>query len=95
MQCYVYKGDKTDDRFLFLAQEYDPQIPFDFLPKELLAMMGELALVVEFELESDRKLPQADAKQVISDLQEQGFYLQMPKKDMAAEESAYFGQYAH
>lgn len=95
MHCYVYKGDKTDDRFLFLGQEYDPEEACDFLPSELLTMMGALSFVVEFELDSNRKLPQADAKQVMSDIAEKGFYLQMPQKDMAAEEAAYFGQYAH
>lgn len=90
MHCYVYKGDKKEDHFLFLDQEYNAQKPASNLPAGLISMLGELHLVVEFELDDQRELPQADAKQVLVDIAEQGFYLQMPKKDMAAEEAAYF-----
>jgi len=90
MHCYVYKGDKKEDHFLFLDQEYDSQDANNALPSGLLNMLGTLKLVVEFELDHTRELAQADAKQVLADIADQGFYLQMPKKDMAAEEAAYF-----
>jgi len=52
--------------------------------------MGELALVTSFELSPDRHLAQADPKQVIADIDSQGFYLQMPRSDHFAEEDRYF-----
>jgi uncharacterized protein YcgL (UPF0745 family) len=90
MNCYVYKGTKKDDYYLFLPQEYDHTKPPADLPPVILTMLGELSLVVEVELTPERKLPQADSRQVLSDIAEQGFYLQMPKKDMRAEEARYF-----
>ncbi|MFT5571885.1 MAG: hypothetical protein ACI9FR_000806 [Cryomorphaceae bacterium] len=90
MNCYVYKGDKKEDFYLYLNHEFDLEVlPSDF-PKAILGLMGELKLVIEFELDHDRKLQQAEAAQVISDIQQQGFYLQMPKKDMRALEDQFF-----
>lgn len=90
MQCYVYKGDKKDDHYLYLNQEFNAEQPPEDLPGAILKLMGDLSLVVDFDLEPTRKLQQADAEQVIADIESQGFYLQMPKQDMAALEDQYF-----
>jgi uncharacterized protein YcgL (UPF0745 family) len=90
MQCYVYKGENNNNHFLYLNQEFDKDnLPDDF-PDAILRLMGELNLVVEFELTADRTLAQADAEHVLADIQTHGFYLQMPKKDMDALEDDYF-----
>lgn len=86
MQCYVYKGENHDDHYLYLNRELDSAE----IPPALLTMLGDLHLVLEFQLDAARKLPQADAEQVMQDIQEQGFYLQMPRKDMRAEEDRLF-----
>ena len=90
INCYVYKGDRKDDHYLYLTSEFDAQTPNEEVPAAILSLMGELSLVLEFELSADRELPQADAQHVLDSLSEQGFYLQMPKKDMKAEEDKYF-----
>ena len=90
MYCYVYKGDNKENHYLYLATEFSAdKLPENF-PESLLSMLGELSLVVEFELSDSRKLPQADPRKVKSDILEHGFYLQMPKEDMAAMEEQYF-----
>jgi uncharacterized protein YcgL (UPF0745 family) len=86
MYCHVYKGDKRDDHYLYLDRVIDDAE----VPKALLSMLGNLSKVIQFELNSDRQLPQADSEQVMKDINEHGFYLQMPKKDMLAEEAEYF-----
>lgn len=90
MQCYVYKGKNKEDYFVYLAQELDLKSPEQHLPSAILALLGELSLVLEFELSPTRSLSQANAEQVLADIEEQGFYLQMPKKDMRAEEDRFF-----
>ncbi len=90
MQCYVYKGDRKQDHYVYLTQELDLQAPEELLPAAVVGLLGELEFVLEFDLNAERKLPQADAAQVISDISSQGFYLQMPKKDMRAEEDRLF-----
>jgi len=90
MQCFVYKGEKKSDHYVYLAKELDFDRPEESLPAAILGLLGNLEFVLDFELTEDRKLSQADAKQVISDMNEQGFYLQMPKKDLRAEEDRLF-----
>ena len=90
MHCFVYKGTKQADHYLFLNQEFDQQNPPVTVPQALLDLLGELNLVVEFQLDPMRKMPQADAQQVYHNLQQHGFYLQMPSKDMAAVETEFF-----
>jgi len=89
VKCFVYKGDKKPDHYLYLPEELYDVSAVD-LPAALLTMLGELSLVLEFNLGSGRKLAQADAEHVLNDIRDQGFYLQMPKKDMVAEENAWF-----
>ena len=90
MYCYVYKGDKKDDHYLYLNQEFDHSNPPNELPNAILQLMGDLSLVLDFELEATRTLPQADAVHVLQSIEAQGYYLQMPKKDMLAEEDRFF-----
>ena len=90
MHCYVYKSSKKQDHYLYLDYEFDADNPAEGFPEGLLRLLGDLSLVLEFELDADRQLPQADAGQVLSDIASQGFYLQMPKKDMRLEEDRYF-----
>ena len=88
--CFVYKGDRKHDYYLYLPHEITDSSPPDDVPDVVLNLLGELTLVIEFELSADRSLAQADAKHVLADINAQGFYLQMPKRDMLAEEEAYF-----
>ena len=89
MQCFVYKGDNKDDHYLYLAEELSDEVA-ERLPKALLTLLGQLHAVVDFTLSADKQLAQADAQQVMTDIKQQGFYLQMPKKDMRAEEDRVF-----
>ncbi|MCH2190972.1 MAG: YcgL domain-containing protein [Gammaproteobacteria bacterium] len=90
MHCFVYKGEKKADYYVYLAEELNLDRPQALIPKAILTLLGDLQFVLDFELTEDRKLSQADAKQVINDIKEQGFYLQMPTKDLSAEEDRLF-----
>ena len=87
--CYVYKGERKQDHYLYLPAELE-ELDQAELPAALMDMLGELSMVVKFELNSQRRLPQAEATQVLEDMSKQGFYLQMPKKDMREEENRWF-----
>ena len=77
MKCYVYKSSKKEDTFLYLGKKDR----FDLLPEGLLILFGKPGFVLEFELTKDRTLAQADAKQVLADLHEHGYHLQIPRQD--------------
>lgn len=97
MQCFVYKSTIKPDHYVYLpnkllhldASKGAPEGAGGGLPEALLRMLGDLEFVLEFELSAERQLPQAIAEQVMADVQAQGFYLQLPKKDMLAEEEAW------
>jgi uncharacterized protein YcgL (UPF0745 family) len=48
------------------------------VPSALLETFGEPQPVMVFKLEPGRKLARADVSEVISNIEAQGFYLQMP-----------------
>ncbi len=90
MQCYVYKGQNKDDHYVYLNKALDVEALDDELPAAILTLLGPLQFVLEFDLTPERSLPQADVAQVLADIESQGFYLQMPKKDMRDEEDRLF-----
>lgn len=77
MKCYVYKSLEKEGTFLYLGEKDR----FDLLPDGLLNLFGKPGFVLEFELTPDRRLAQADARQVTADLHEHGYYLQFPPQD--------------
>lgn len=77
MRCFVYKSQKKANTYLFLANKND----FSTVPSKLLSLFGAPQFTFEFELTEERKLVIASAKQVISGLQDQGYYLQIPPQN--------------
>ncbi|MDQ7016033.1 MAG: YcgL domain-containing protein [Gammaproteobacteria bacterium] len=75
MRCFVYKSLKKTDLYLYLKEKE----AFPNLPETLLKSIGELAYVLEFELTPERKLGRADPKELLRNLENRGFHLQMPE----------------
>jgi len=76
MQCSIYKSRKKSDTYLYV----ETQDNFERVPKTLLNMLGRLEFVMILDLEQRSKLAQTDPQQVISSLQQQGYFLQLPPK---------------
>ncbi|MCG6966563.1 MAG: YcgL domain-containing protein [Chromatiaceae bacterium] len=74
LPCWVYRSPRKQEMYLFLAEEG----AFERVPSALLASFGDPMLVIELELSPQRKLAREDVNQVISNLRERGFHLQMP-----------------
>ena len=74
MNAVIYKSNKKQDGYLYIEQEDD----FSRVPEILISALGKLEFVMTLDLSSQKKLARADIKQVISALQQDGFYLQMP-----------------
>ncbi len=77
MKCFVYKSVKKAESYIYISEKDN----FESIPKQLLLIFGKPEFALEFELTEDRKLATVDAKQVISSLDEQGYFLQMPPKN--------------
>ena len=74
MKAWVYKSNKQEQTYLYVAGESR----FDDVPEGLITLLGELEFVLAVELHEDRRLAQVDARDVMERLQENGYFLQMP-----------------
>jgi len=77
MNCAIYKGIKKEGSYLYIENEDD----FDSVPEALLSMLGELEFVITIELALQKKLAQADAVEVLKQIEANGYYLQVPPKN--------------
>ena len=80
MQCVVYKSFKQFDYFLFVKKEDE----FVRVPGSLRQMLGVLEKVMDLELDESRNLAQADVVVVMQQIEERGYYLQMPPQSDSA-----------
>ncbi|MFZ5594160.1 MAG: YcgL domain-containing protein [Pseudomonadota bacterium] len=78
MTCVIYKSLKKPDTYLYIEREND----FTRVPEGLLQLLGRLEFVMNLDLTRGRKLAQADANEVRRQLDAQGYYLQMPQKEV-------------
>ena len=77
MFCAIYKSLKKFDTYLYVAAKDD----FSRVPEFLLKLLGQPVHVMDLELTAERKLAQEDIVEVMKNLQERGWHLQMPKKE--------------
>jgi len=65
---------KKADTYLYVEKKDD----FSKVPEELMKLVGTPMLVMTMDLDGRDKLAQADLAKVKSELEEKGFYLQLP-----------------
>lgn len=80
MQCTVYKSLKQFDYYLYVRTED----AFSRVPEGLQALLGTLEKIIDLELHAGRTLAQADVATVMAQIEECGYYLQMPPRSGAA-----------
>ncbi|MCB1751140.1 MAG: YcgL domain-containing protein [Gammaproteobacteria bacterium] len=76
INCWIYSSPRQDQMYLYLQQKDG----FDSLPGELLLRFGPPRLVMELTLHSGRKLARENVLQVMRNLRERGYHLQLPPK---------------
>ena len=72
--CDVFKTRKKDEMYLYVTKKDG----MSRVPDELKEMFGQPQLALTILLTPEKKLGRADAAKVIEQLEENGFYLQMP-----------------
>ena len=70
----VFKSVKRNDLYLFLQADRE----FESLPRELRQSFGTPIFVMDLTIDEQRSLARADPLKVLSALEENGFYLQLP-----------------
>ena len=76
MQCIVYKSLKQFDYYLFVKKEDG----FTRLPDGLKQILGALEKVIDLDLDAQRTLAQSDVSEVMQQIEEKGYFLQMPPR---------------
>lgn len=74
LTVWIYKGSRRAETYLYVPEESG----FEQVPAELLEVMGTLELVMELELDAERRLARVDASDVMKGIEKVGFFLQMP-----------------
>lgn len=77
MQCVIYKGSRKQDTYLYLADRDN----FSGIPENLLKLIGQPVHVMDLDLHPERRLAQEDTAEVLQNLQERGWHLQMPRQE--------------
>ena len=83
--CKIYRCSKKEGMYLYV--DYDDDLTR--VPDELQKSLGLLTFSMTIALWEERKLAQADAKKVLSNIKEQGFYLQMPPANIFTQRGPY------
>ena len=74
VECHVYRSKYKKGMYIYLTEKDD----FESIPEELRRRVGTLEFSFSFTLEESRKLMRYDTQEVIKQLQDSGFFLQMP-----------------
>ena len=77
MPCAIYKSRRKADTYLYVAVRDD----FSMIPEALLKLVGELEHVMDLDLRPERKLSLEDTAEVLRNLEERGWHLQMPRRE--------------
>jgi len=80
MKCTVLRSGLKSFTYLYLQDGY----AFEELPAALRKVFGKPTFVMNLELSSERKLALEDVNQVMQNLSENGYHLQMPPRDDAS-----------
>lgn len=72
--CQIYKSEKNREMYLYVDKEQG----LEAVPEALLGRFGKPEALMVLLLKPGRKLARADIDEVMLQISENGFYLQMP-----------------
>jgi uncharacterized protein YcgL (UPF0745 family) len=73
MLCHIYRSNQKLDTYLYLLDKDD----FSIIPPELLRVFGQPEFSFSFDLTEERKLAKEDTAEVLENLAQQGYHLQL------------------
>ena len=72
--CQIYRSPRREEMYLYV----DKARGLGDVPEALLRQFGEPEPVMTLLLGPERRLARADTAEVLAQIEQQGFYLQMP-----------------
>ncbi len=74
MFCQVYRSPRKEEMYLYVEKSAG----LDRVPQALLQRFGEPEPVMLLHLNGERRLARVDADEVVEQVRDQGYFLQMP-----------------
>ena len=74
MNCYIYRSLKKKGLYVYLPEKDK----FSVIPENIQKSIGDLEFSFELELHRDRKMARENPVDVINNIKNNGFHLQMP-----------------
>lgn len=75
--CSIYRSTKREGMYLYVRRDQ----ALGELPETLIKVFGAPAHAMDILLSAEKKLARADATKVMTEIRQQGFFLQMPPQD--------------
>lgn len=72
--CKVYRCSKKDEMYLYV----DSREELSRVPEALVSQLGNITLVMTMLISTEKKLARADSAKVLAEIEDKGFYLQLP-----------------
>lgn len=72
--CSIYRCSKKEGMYVYV----DKAEGFERIPELLMKKMGNTELAMTLMITPEKKLARTTAKEVLTAIEENGFYLQMP-----------------
>ena len=73
MLCHIYRSSRKLDTYLYLVDKDD----FSVIPDDLLRVFGTPEFSFSFDLTQEHELAREDAGEVLDNLADQGYHLQL------------------
>lgn len=77
VMCSIYRSKRKDGMYLYVPRKKD----LSELPEQLMQFFGKPELSMDLVLTPERKLAREDITTVLSNLEQQGYHLQMPPQE--------------
>ena len=77
MLCAIYKSAKKPNTYLYIAKRDQ----FSAVPEALMTTFGRPIFLMMFNLAGAKDLAHANKQEVLQQIEEKGFYLQMLNED--------------
>ncbi len=84
MLCHIYRSNRKLDTYLYLLDKDD----FSMIPSELMRVFGPPEFSFSFDLIEGRELAKEDSAEVIENLENQGYHLQLRADELVEEKLA-------
>ena len=81
MLCHIYRSSLKLDTYLYLVAKDD----FSAVPQDLLRVFGQPEFSFSFELTAERKLAKENPAEVLENLEQKGYHLQLQDDELIEE----------